>query len=109
MVYELNIYELEYTTEAALIDRFERHAIGIFERLGFRLVGFWSTRIGTAPELVYLLAWEDLGERDRRWRAFEEDSEWVAIKKRTTEAAGRPLVQRIEYKILEPLPFSPLQ
>ena len=63
--------------------------------------GFWETAIGeaTTTELVYMLAFEDLGHYQRAWDAFIADPEWQAAK-RLTEVGG-PLVNVASSKILE--------
>jgi len=55
-------------------------------------------------ELTYLLAWESLAERERKWTAFASDPEWVAVRNET-EKDG-PIVATIANSILEPTSFS---
>ena len=55
-------------------------------------------------ELTYLLAWESLAERERKWTAFVSDPEWVAVRNET-EKDG-PIVATIANSILEPTSFS---
>ena len=38
-------------------------------------------------ELTYLLAWESLAEREKKWAAFQSDPEWIAA--RDGEREGR--------------------
>ena len=63
-----------------------------------KVIGFWETAIGeaTTTELVYILAFEDLGHYQRAWDAFIADPEWQAAK-RLTEVGG-PLVNVGEFQ-----------
>ena len=55
-------------------------------------------------DLTYLLAWELLAERGRKWAAFTSDPEWVAARK-ASEKDG-PIVANIVSSILQPTSFS---
>jgi hypothetical protein len=108
MLYELRRYEAFGHNKAALYQRFGNHTAPLFERHGFRQVGYFDTIIGDGPELTYLLAWEDLAERQSSWDSFNGDPEWQEVRKATTEEHGL-LVARTHSSILRPLPFSKLQ
>jgi NIPSNAP len=108
MLYELRRYEAFGHNKAALYQRFADHTTRIFDRHGFRQVGYFDTVIGDAPELVYLLGWESLDDRQDAWESFHADAEWNEVRRRTTEEHGL-LVARTHSSILKPLPFSPLQ
>ena len=48
---------------------------------GIRQAGFWTTVIGESnQELTYLLAWESLAEREKKWAAFQADPEWIGAR-----------------------------
>jgi hypothetical protein len=77
MIYELRIYRTLPGRMPALLKRFETRTLAIWKRMGIRQVGFWRTSIGTSHlELVYILAWISLAEREERWDAFMADPEW---------------------------------
>ena len=45
---------------------------------GIRQVGFWTVAIGaTNHDLYYLLEWESLAEREKKWTTFMGDPEWI--------------------------------
>ena len=50
-------------------------------------------RFGTSNELNYMLAWEDVAERDRKWEAFPQGSRLA--ERAGEERRGRPLVARV--------------
>jgi hypothetical protein len=108
MLYELRRYETFGHNRAALYRRFEEHTTGLFDRHGFRQVGYFETAIGDGPDLVYLLGWENLNERQAGWEAFNHDPDWAEVRARTTAEHGL-LVNRTHSSILAPLPFSALK
>ncbi len=105
MIYELRIY---YTMPGRLPDllkRFDTYTLKIWEKHGIKQAGFWTTLIGSHNgALYYLLAWESLAEREKKWGAFLADPEWLEVR-RVTEANGQ-LNERVENQILAPTSFS---
>jgi hypothetical protein len=104
MLYEYRRYEVTPGRLAALHDRFANVTTRIWERHGIRPVGFWTAEVGTTNVLHYLLAWEDMAERDRNWSAFQSDPEWIT-KRAETEKDG-PLVARVLNEFWRPTPYS---
>jgi len=105
MIYELRVYRTVPNRLPALLKRFETKTIGIWEKHGIRQAGFWTTMIGESSEqLTYLLAWESLAERERKWAAFVSDPEWLAVKAETEK--GGPIVADVANSILQPTAFS---
>jgi hypothetical protein len=105
MIYEMRVYHCVPGKLPALLDRFQTITLAIWERFGIRQAGFWTTVIGESnQQLVYLLAWESLAEREQKWGAFMADPEWQA-KRAETEAQG-PLLTHVSNQILQPTSFS---
>ncbi len=89
----------------ALLKRFETVTLPLWERHGIRQAGFWTTLVGESnQDLTYLLAWESLAERERKWAAFQSDPEWNA-KRAETEKDGA-IVANIVNQFLQPTGFS---
>lgn len=108
MIYELRIYHAVPGKLAALVKRFETTTIHLFEKHGIHQVGFWTTAIGPSNnDLTYMLKWDSLDERTRRFTAFQNDPEWVAA--RTKSEADGALVGSFENQILTPTNFSALK
>ena len=81
MIYELRIYRCLPNRLPALLKRFETNTLRIWEKHGIRQAGFWTTVIGESNhDLTYLLAWESLAEREKKWAAFQTDPEWIAAR-----------------------------
>src|SRR5438132_11355401 len=80
MIYELRTYRCVPGRKPALLSRFENETLRIWEKHGIRQAGFWTTLIGkSSQEITYMLAWDSMAERDKRWGAFLVDPEWVAV------------------------------
>jgi len=105
MIYELRIYRSVPGRQAALLSRFENETLRIWEKHGIHQAGFWTTLIGkSSQEITYMLAWDSLAERERRWSGFLADSEWAAVVAKT-EKDGQ-LVENINSQLLTPATFS---
>jgi len=105
MIHELRIYHCCPGRLPALLKRFETITLKIWERHGIRQAGFWTVAVGpTNQALYYLLAWESLAEREKKWAAFASDPEWLA-KRAETEKDG-PIITHLENMILQPTAFS---
>jgi hypothetical protein len=109
MLYELRHYDARsHRCLDIVMQRFADHTIRIWDRFGIEPVGFWTVTIGpSAPRLTYLLAWEDLAQRQERWDAFSADPEWREIKAETNARAGGSPIVSITSSILAPTPYSP--
>jgi NIPSNAP len=105
MIYELRIYRCVPSRLPALLSRFQNDTLRIWEKHGIRQAGFWTTLIGESNEqLTYMLAWDSMAEREKRWGAFLADPEWKAIF--TESEKDGPLVQNISSQLLAPTAFS---
>ena len=108
MIHELRIYECLPGRVSALNHRFKTITLKLWEKHGIRPVGFWTTLIGRSNQaLYYLLEWEDLAERDRKWNAFAADSDWLNARAET-EKDG-PIVARVTNEILTPTSYSKIR
>lgn len=105
MIHELRVYHCAPGRLPALLKRFETITLKIWERHGIRQAGFWTVAIGDSNnDLYYLLEWESLVERDRKWTSFQNDPEWIA-KRAETEKDG-PILNSLSNLILHPTAFS---
>jgi hypothetical protein len=105
MIYELRVYQCVPGRLPALLKRFETITLEIWKRHGIRQAGFWTVLVGESNQtLYYLLAWDSLAEREKKWGAFMVDPEWIA-KRAETEKDG-PIVAAVANSILQPTSFS---
>jgi hypothetical protein len=105
MIYELRIYRTVPGRLPALLQRFEKVTLKLWDKHGIRQAGFWTTLIGDSnQELTYLLAWESLAEREQKWNAFMADPAWISA--RADSEKDGPILQNAHNQILQPTAFS---
>jgi hypothetical protein len=105
MIYELRIYRAYPNRLPALLKRFETVTLKMWEKHGIRQAGFWTTVAGESNnDLTYLVAWESLAERERKWDAFATDPEWIAA--RTESEKDGLIVANVANSFLQPTSFS---
>jgi len=107
MLYELRIYDITPLRMKDINDRFAKHTMRIWERIGIRPVGFWENVIGPSNTLTYILAWESLEEREKKWDAFISDPEWLKVMEETHK--NGPIVLTNTNTIMRPTSYSPMQ
>ena len=108
MLYEMRIYHCVPGRLPALHKRFEESTLKLWKKHGIRQVGFWTDLIGDSNQkLTYLLAWESLAEREKKWNAFASDPAWIA--KRAESEKDGPIVAHSENSILAPTAYSKLK
>ena len=108
MIYEMRVYRVLPGRMPALLARFEKTTLGLFEKHGIRQAGFWTTLVGESnQDLTYLLAWDSLADRERKWTAFATDPDWIAARNES-ERDGQ-IVETIRNSLLAPTAFSALK
>ena len=107
MIYEYRRYEAVPGRMPALNERFKNHTLGLFEKHGIKVIGFWEAIIGTNNVLHYIVAFEDLAHRERAWASFQADPDW--IKARNASEEDGPIVARLNAEIWRPSVYSPMQ
>ncbi|PAY05488.1 NIPSNAP family protein [Bradyrhizobium sp. UFLA03-84] len=105
MIYETRVYRCLPGRLPALLKRFETITLKLWDKHGIRQAGFFTTLVGESnQDLTYLLAWESLAEREKKWTAFATDPEWIAARAKTEEDGQ--IVLTIENQLLVPTSFS---
>ena len=108
MIYELRIYTTIPNRMPNLLKRFKEHTLPLWDKHGIRQVGFWTTLIGPSNlELVYMLAWASMTERQEKWDKFQVDPEWLQVWA-DSEKDGI-IVGNVASSFLKPTTFSALQ
>ncbi|MBY0503610.1 MAG: NIPSNAP family protein [Bryobacteraceae bacterium] len=83
--------------------------IRIFKKTGLLPVFFGETVFGpNQPSLTYLLAFDDLASRERNWRTFVTDPEWLKLRA-TDGYSDAEIVSNISNTMFSPLPFSQIR
>src|ERR1700693_1474329 len=105
MIYETRVYRCLPGRLPALLKRFDTVTLKLWEKHGIKQAGFFTTLVGESnQELTYLLAWESLADREKKWTAFQSDPEWIEARAKT-EADGQ-IVANIVNQLLVPTAFS---
>ena len=105
-IFELRTYE-SHSIKAAKkkIEMFnEGGEIKVFLKTGLQPVFFGETLIGPKmPNLTYMLSFDNLADRDAKWKVFGGDPEW---KKLRSNPAYKDTVSNIADIILRPTSYS---
>jgi len=105
-IFELRTYE-SHSIKASKkkIEMFnEGGEIKVFLKTGLQPVFFGETLIGPKmPNLTYMLVFEDMVDRDAKWKVFGGDPEW---KKLRSNPEYKDTVSNITDIILRPAPYS---
>jgi NIPSNAP protein len=101
--FELRTYTLREGSSADVLHaRFREHTIGLFQKHGMTVIGFWQP-VARLDQLVYILAYRDAAARDSAWAAFNADPEWV---KTRTEI---PVNVEVDNTFMVATNYSPLK
>jgi hypothetical protein len=107
MIYEWRVYEAVPGKMEALNNRFAKVTLRLFKKHGLKVIGFWQADIGTSNVLYYMLAFDDLVQREKAWTAFRSDPDW--LQGRTESEREGPLVAKVTSSLLRPTNYSPMQ
>lgn len=109
-VFELRTYESpSMSTLMRKVGMFASGEIAIFRKTGLLPVFFGTTTFGrNMPNLVYMVAFDDLAARERNWRAFAGDPEWLKLRAQPG-LSDAEIVSNISNSILTALPFSAIR
>ncbi len=78
MLYELRVYHAVPGKLPALNDRFASITMGYFNQYDIGMMGFWTDDIGASNKLTYILTFDDMGDREKKWTAFGADKARLA-------------------------------
>jgi len=108
VIYELRTYTVMTGKMGDLNKRFAEITLKYFEQHGIGVVGFWTNELGgRSDELIYMLSYESLADREQKWAEFARNPDRIAAF-RETEKDG-PLVHHIDTQILRPTNYSPMR
>ena len=105
MLYESRIYYAVPGKLPAINDRFANHTMGYFKKYDIGMMGFWTDEIGTSNRLTYILTFDDMADREKKWGAFQADPGWLQVRAET-EADG-PIVAHVQNTFMRLTPYSP--
>jgi hypothetical protein len=90
-VFEMRVYQTHTTKELrGLVERFAEAEVKILTRAGSQPMMFGTTLFGNdRPNLTWMLAFDDMGAREKFSAAFSADPEWIALRKQSLERYGQ--------------------
>jgi len=103
MIYEHRTYYILPGKMEEFVQTFGDIILPLLKKHGAELIGSWQTEIGQGNEFVYILAFRDLADRERFFKALRQDEEFKKYRQSGI---------RVSYtlsKILQPTSYSPLQ
>lgn len=107
-IYEMRSYRCVPGRLPDLLKRFETRTLKIWDKHGIRQAGFFTTVVGDSnQDLTYLLEWDSMADRDKKWTAFQTDPEWLSARAET-EKDGQ-IVGNIVNQFLTPTSFSSMK
>ncbi|HEV8635391.1 MAG TPA: NIPSNAP family protein [Chloroflexota bacterium] len=110
MIYELRVYVCAPGRLAALHNRFRTITNRKFAEHGIKVLGYWTDKFGESNRLIYIVQYEDLADRERKWNAFIGDEEWNKARA-ASEAPenGGPIVANVINTVMVPTDYSALR
>jgi len=107
--FEMRTYYSNPGKMAALHARFKNHTTRLFEKHGMTNVGYWSPTSGDNAEntLIYILAYPSKEAREKAWKDFLADPDWVKAKA-DSEKDGS-LVAKVESRFMSPTEYSSIK
>ena len=93
MIYELRIYYMFPGRMDAINKRFSGVTLGLFKKHGIKVVDFWEDAEGN-NKLYYVLEYESVEDREKRFGAFVNDPDWIKAKEASEKDS--PIVEKVE-------------
>ena len=105
MLYETRDYYVVPGNLEALHERFASHTMGYFKQYGIGMMGFWTDEIGISNLLTYILTFDSMADREKKWGEFSVDPGWLQV--RVESESSGPLVARVENSFMRTTAYSP--
>ena len=108
MLYELRYYEVTaQPVMAGLHKLFADHGVGLLQKHGIGVLGFWKTTYGDWQHVPCVLTFEDMADREAKLETFESDPEWLEAKAEADSTMYGPMVASTSSILLRPTSYSP--
>ena len=106
-MFELRTYESPTPQDhLRKVEMFNNGEFDVFEKAGFWQVFYGDMLLGSRlPSLTYMLCFDDLVDRNRKWQAFRAAPEWKTLSS-SPRYAFEEIVSNITNTILTPTPYS---
>jgi hypothetical protein len=106
-MFELRTYESPTDQDhRRKVEMFNSGEFAVFEKAGFSQVFYGDTLVGPRmPNLTYMLAFDDLADRAKKWKAFVSAPEWKKLSS-MPRYTFEEIVSNITNIILSPTAYS---
>ncbi len=106
-MFELRTYESPTIQDhLRKVEMFNSGEFEVFEKAGFWPVFYGDTLVGSRlPNLTYMLCFDDMADRAKKWDAFRSAPEWKKLST-SPRYAFEEIVSNITNTILTPAPYS---
>lgn len=94
MLYEMRVYDVTPGKMEAIIERFDKHVVALFNKHGMTIRHFWVDADDANNRLYYVVEHSDMETRNAHYERFRADPEWIEAK-RLSELDGS-LIQKQE-------------
>ena len=102
MIYEMRTYYAVAGMIPILNERFDKHIIPVFKQHGIGILGFWTNDIGRSNQLIYILSYDSMADREQKFSAAIADPKVQSI------LADRPTPTiRVVSTFMKPTDYSP--
>ena len=106
MIIDHRTYRLRPGSVGKWLDKYESDGLPIQRKYLGEFVGIFTTEVGNLHEVVFMWAYESLGDREKRRAQMEADPHWKAFIREIWELDA--IVEQ-NIKMLRPASFSPLR
>ncbi len=106
MIIDHRTYDFHPGKIRAWIELYKEHALPVQQRHLGTLIGFFTTEVGPINQVVFMWAYENMGDREQRRAAMYNDPDWDAFREKSFALGA---LKQQANKILAPANFSPLQ
>ena len=101
MLVEMRTYVLHAGKLAAFLDAMEKEGLSIERPILGRLLGFYSTEIGTLNQVIHLWGYDSFEERARRRQQLAQDAAWQSFVPKVM-----PFIRDMQNQLLTPAAFA---
>lgn len=105
MLIEHRTYTIKPLRTAEFVKLYEGLALPLQQQYLGRLVGFFTSEVGTLNQVVHLWAFDSMAERERRRAQMEQDPRWAVYR---DALRVLDVIVHQETQMLRSVAFSPV-